>query len=103
MSQKIKNYVQGLWVAGAGNGTELFNSVSGELLGNASTQGLDFESILQYARKVGGPALRKLTFHERGRMLKALAMHLTEKKEIFYNLSYATGATRVDSWIDIEG
>jgi len=103
MSQQIKNYVQGSWVAGAGNGTELFNSVSGELLGNASTQGLDFESILQYARKVGGPALRKLTFHERGRMLKALAMHLTEKKEIFYNLSYATGATRVDSWIDIEG
>lgn len=103
MSQQIKNYVQGSWVAGSGKGTDLFNSVTGELIGTASTHGLDFESILNYARKVGGPALRKLTFHERGRMLKALAMHLTEKKEIFYNLSYATGATRVDSWIDIEG
>jgi oxepin-CoA hydrolase/3-oxo-5,6-dehydrosuberyl-CoA semialdehyde dehydrogenase len=59
--------------------------------------------MLDYARKVGGPALRKMTFHERGRMLKALAMHLMSKKEDFYKISWATGATRIDSWIDIEG
>jgi oxepin-CoA hydrolase / 3-oxo-5,6-dehydrosuberyl-CoA semialdehyde dehydrogenase len=59
--------------------------------------------VLKYAREVGNPALRKITFHERGRMLKALATYLMEKKEQFYNISYHTGATRADSWIDIEG
>jgi oxepin-CoA hydrolase/3-oxo-5,6-dehydrosuberyl-CoA semialdehyde dehydrogenase len=59
--------------------------------------------MMNYARKVGGPALRKLTFHERGRMLKALALYLMEKKEYFYTISSYTGATRVDSWVDIEG
>jgi oxepin-CoA hydrolase/3-oxo-5,6-dehydrosuberyl-CoA semialdehyde dehydrogenase len=59
--------------------------------------------MLDYGRKVGNPALRKMTFHERGRMLRALAMHLAEQKEKFYRLSYKTGATKTDSWIDIEG
>ena len=62
-----------------------------------------FAEMMNYARKVGGPALRKMTFQERGRMLKALALHLTEKKETFYKVSWATGATRGDSWVDIEG
>jgi oxepin-CoA hydrolase/3-oxo-5,6-dehydrosuberyl-CoA semialdehyde dehydrogenase len=69
----------------------------------ATTKGLDFASILQYGREVGNTALRKLTFHERGRMLKALAAHLMERKEKFYGVSYHTGATKADSWIDIEG
>ena len=69
----------------------------------ASTEGLDFASILDYGRKVGNPALRKMTFHERGRMLSALAVYLNERKEKFYQVSYKTGATKADSWIDIEG
>ena len=60
-------------------------------------------AVLQYGREKGNPALRKMTFQQRGRMLRALALHLLSKKEKFYELSYKTGATRVDSWIDIEG
>ena len=99
----LKSYVQGKWVKGEGTGTPLFNAVTGEKIAEATTKGLNFKGMLEYARTVGGPALRKMTFHDRGRMLKALALYLTEKKDVFYKLSSATGATKVDSWIDIEG
>ena len=102
-SMKIKNYVQGGWHEGEGDGKALYNAITGNELGRASTAGLDFGDILQYGRETGGPALRKMTFHERGRMLKGLALHLLDRKEMFYDLSYATGATKTDSWIDIEG
>ena len=72
-------------------------------MAEVSSAGLDYASVLEYGRKVGGPALRKMTFQERGRMLKALALHLNGLKKKFYELSWATGATKVDSWIDIEG
>lgn len=100
---KLQNYVLGMWTEGEGNGQRLYNAVTGEFIATASTQGLDFEKILDYGRKKGSTALRKMTFEERGRMLKALALHLTQKKEAFYTISYQTGATRADSWIDIEG
>ena len=101
--QQLKNYAEGKWVNGTKSGETLHNAVTGEALYTASSDGLDFGGMMQYARKVGGPALRKLTFHERGRMLKALAMHLMERKEYFYTVSAYTGATRIDSWVDIEG
>ena len=101
--QQLKNYAEGKWVNGTKSGETLHNAVTGEALYTASSDGLDFGGMMQYARKVGGPALRKLTFHERGRMLKALAMHLMERKEYFYTISAYTGATRIDSWVDIEG
>ncbi|HIA12203.1 MAG TPA: phenylacetic acid degradation bifunctional protein PaaZ [Flavobacteriales bacterium] len=100
---KLKNYTLGKWVEGSGDGTPLFNAVNGEQIATATSNGLDFKAMLEYARTVGGPPLRKMTFHDRGRMLKALALHLNEKKDIFYGLSAATGATKMDSWIDIEG
>jgi len=100
---KLGNYVLGNWIEGDGEGQPLFNAVNGELIASATTKGLDFESILDYGRKVGSPALRKMTFHERGRMLKALALHLFDNKEKFYPVSFKTGATRADSWVDIEG
>lgn len=100
---KLKNYAAGEWVEGTGTGTDLFNSITGEKIFEASSAGLDFGMMMDYARRTGGPALRRMTFHERGRMLKALALHLNEKKEAFYKVSWATGATRADSWIDIEG
>lgn len=99
----FNNYVTGSWISGDGPGQELFNAVSGETLGTASSKGLDFASILAYARNVGNPALRRMTFHERGNMLKALALHLQKHLDKFYRISYQTGATRADSWIDIEG
>ncbi len=101
--QKLQNYAAGQWVEGNGKSTTLYNSITGEAIYEADSSGLDFGIMMDYARKVGGPALRKMTFHERGRMLKALALHLMTKKDEFYNVSWATGATKVDSWIDIEG
>lgn len=100
---RLGNYVTGNWIEGVGEGQVLFNAISGEPIAVADTKGLDFKAILNYSREVGGPALRKMTFHERGRMLRALAMHLLAQKEKFYAISYQTGATRADSWIDIEG
>ena len=100
---KLKNYALGKWVEGEGDGQALYNSVTGDVVAEASSAGLDFGEMMDYARKVGGPALRKMTFHERGRMLKALALFLLKQKEKYYELSYATGATRMDSWVDIEG
>ena len=100
---KLKNYAVGQWVEGDGNGKPLFDAINGNLIAHASSDGIDFGAMLSYGRETGGPALRKMTFHERGRMIKALALHLHGIKEKFYPVSYKTGATRMDSWIDIEG
>ncbi|CAN5622425.1 phenylacetic acid degradation bifunctional protein PaaZ [soil metagenome] len=100
---KLMNYAMGSWVAGDGQGQTLYNAITGAGIATASSKGLNFGAMLDYSRSVGGPALRKMTFQERGRMLKALALHLMSKKEDFYKISWATGATRIDSWVDIEG
>lgn len=100
---KLENYVLGNWIAGDGDGKKLHNAVTGEEIATATTAGLDFDDILKYGRQHGNKALRKMTFHERGRMLKALALHLFGIKDKYYEISYATGATKADSWVDIEG
>ncbi|HRO76491.1 MAG TPA: aldehyde dehydrogenase family protein, partial [Crocinitomicaceae bacterium] len=99
----IKNYVLGNWVAGEGVETTVFDAITGEVIGETSSKGLDYAEILQYGRTQGGKVLRKMTFQERGNMLKNLALYLVKNKERYYELSYRTGATRIDSWIDIEG
>jgi len=101
--KQYQNYIQGNWVSGDGSETKLFNSINGDLIGEVSSKGIDYKSVLEYGRSVGGPALRKMTFQERGRMLKALAFYLLERKDRYYEVSSWTGATKVDSWIDIEG
>jgi oxepin-CoA hydrolase / 3-oxo-5,6-dehydrosuberyl-CoA semialdehyde dehydrogenase len=100
---KLENYIVGKWITGDGDGQQLYNAVTGEPISAASTKGLDFKSITDYARTVGNPALRKMTFHARGNMLKALALHLRNHLDKFYKISYQTGATKADSWVDIEG
>jgi len=100
---KLENYIQGNWVTGDGDGVPLINAVNGEEIATSTTEGFDFSDILDYGRKVGNPALRKMTFQERGMMLKKLGLHLMKHKAKFYEISYKTGATKVDSWIDIEG
>ncbi|MDG2058873.1 MAG: phenylacetic acid degradation bifunctional protein PaaZ [Flavobacteriales bacterium] len=97
------NYALGKWIKGDGEGTPLFNAITGNQLGTASSKGLDFSEMMDYSRKVGGSKLRKMTFQERGIMLKKLALHLHSIKNKFYALSGETGATKIDSWIDIEG
>ena len=103
MLLKLKNYIEDQWIEGNNDGQILMDSVKGEPIAIASSSGIDFEKMLQYGRKVGGNNLRKLTFHERGRMLKALALFLTERKSLYYPISYMTGATKTDSWVDIDG
>ena len=93
---KIKHYIGGNWIEGGGDGEVLHNAITGEPVAAHTVKGVDFGMAYEYARKVGNATLRKMTFQERGLMLKALAFHLMEKKEIFYESSKATGATRVD-------
>ncbi|MEZ5955864.1 MAG: phenylacetic acid degradation bifunctional protein PaaZ [Hyphomonadaceae bacterium] len=99
----LQNYAEGKWVAGAGGLAELRSAIDGEVVALTSSQGLDFAAMLKHARTVAADRLQAMTFHDRARMLKALADALTARKEELYELSYNTGATRADSWIDIDG
>src|SRR5882724_11702476 len=102
-TMQLQSFVAGKWWAGVGAGVALRDATTGEVIANATADGLDSRAMLEHAREVGGRNLRKLTFHERAALLKTLARFLTEHKDDFYTLSYATGATRGDSWIDIDG
>lgn len=101
--QRYQSYIQGKWFDGQGVETNLYNAITGEQFGETSSAGIDYEAVLDYGRTIGGAKLRKMTFQERGRMLKALAFHLLENKNKYYQVSTLSGATKVDSWIDIEG
>lgn len=103
MNKKLGNLVQDQWIEGDGDGKLLVSAVNGEPVARITSDGLDFGDLLHHARTVGGANLRKLTFHQRAEMLKALAVYLMEHKQAFYALSTSTGATRADSWVDIEG
>ena len=100
---QFQNYILGNWENGQGVETTIYHAITGKTLGSVSSEGIDFSEVLNYGRNVGGPILRKMTFQERGRMLKALALFLVERKERYYEVSAWTGATKIDSWIDIEG
>ena len=100
---EINSFAAGRWVAPDANARMIENAVTGAPLGRAGNDALDVQAMLDYARKTGGPALRALTFHDRARMLKALAAHLGKHKQALYDLSFATGATQADHMIDIDG
>ncbi|MDE2339021.1 MAG: phenylacetic acid degradation bifunctional protein PaaZ [Gammaproteobacteria bacterium] len=100
---QLQSYCAGRWASGSGQAALLRDASTGEVIASATSEGLDFAAMLEHARIVGGANLRRLTFHERAALLKALAKHLNEKKDELYRLSYATGATKSDSWIDIDG
>jgi oxepin-CoA hydrolase/3-oxo-5,6-dehydrosuberyl-CoA semialdehyde dehydrogenase len=103
MTNKLGNLVLDHWVEGDGDGKTLTSAVNGDPVASITSDGLDFADILAHARNVGGANLRKMTFHERAEMLKALAKYLMEHKKALYELSTATGATKSDSWVDIDG
>lgn len=100
---QLQSYVAGQWLASKEPGAELRSAVNGDIIAHSSSHGVDFASMVDYAKTVGGPKLREMTFHERAAMLKALAQNLGEHKKEFYALSTDTGATRSDSWVDIDG
>ena len=103
MANKLGNLVLDGWVDGSDDGKLLTSAVDGAAVARISSSGIDFGDVLSHARRVGGANLRRMTFHERGEMLKALAKYLMEHKKALYELSTQTGATRADSWIDIDG
>jgi len=101
--QKLNNYALGQWIPSTDKGEVLYNSITGEPLYITDSVDVDFAAALEYGRKTGGKVLRKMTFHERGRMLKDLAIYLQARKDKYYAISAYTGATKADSWVDIEG
>ncbi|MGO9682640.1 MAG: phenylacetic acid degradation bifunctional protein PaaZ [Beijerinckiaceae bacterium] len=103
MTPALQSYALGTWHMPAGGLAEIRSAIDGRVIATASSQGLDFAAVVQHARRVGGPALRRMTFHERADILKALAAYLSERKAPLYDLSFETGATKRDSMIDIDG
>ena len=103
MPTKLSDYTLGRWTPHEGDGQPQYDAVDGSVIATAGTEALDYGAILGYAREEGGPALRAMTMPARGRMLKALALYLDARKARYYELSTRTGATRADSWIDIDG
>lgn len=100
---QLLNYERDRWVAGDGALADIHSAVDGSLIARTGSGGLDFKAMLDHGRTVGGPALRRMTFHERARMLKGLGLAIMDAKEQLYDLNGHTGATRKDGWIDIEG
>ena len=100
---KLLNYARDGWVGGDGDLAPVYSAITGDVVAETGSKGLDFKVMLDHARSVGGPALREMTFHQRAWMLKDLANAVMARKEELYELSYQTGATRTDAWIDIEG
>jgi len=100
---QLLNYARDGWIAGDGQLADIASAIDGSLVARTGSGGLDFGAMLAYARDKGGPALRAMTFHQRAHMLKALANAIMARKEELYALNFATGATRKDGWIDIEG
>ena len=103
MTLMLKNYAADTWRAAEAGAVELRSAVTGAVVATTGSQGLNFKEMHSHAREVGGPALRAMTFHARARMIKALAQAVMDRKEELYELSWATGGTRADAWIDIEG
>jgi oxepin-CoA hydrolase/3-oxo-5,6-dehydrosuberyl-CoA semialdehyde dehydrogenase len=102
-TQTLLNYARDRWYEAPSGLADVQSAITGETIAVTGSGGLDFAGMMHHARTVGGPALRKLTFHERAHMLKALGLAVMARKEELYELNYETGATRTDGWIDIEG
>jgi oxepin-CoA hydrolase/3-oxo-5,6-dehydrosuberyl-CoA semialdehyde dehydrogenase len=100
---KLRSYVEGRWFEAADGFVPVASAIDGRTVGEVSSRGVDFGAVLRYAREVGGPALRAMTFHERAAAIKELALYLNERKERLYELSFDTGGTRKDNWVDIDG
>jgi len=100
---KLGSYAVGAWHQGTDEGAQIADAVYGQPVALVSSRGLDFGAMVEHAHKVGSPNLQRYTFHERAAMLRAVAQYLTERKEDFYQLSFKTGTTRRDAWVDIDG
>ena len=100
---KLESFARGQWVSPGHELAEMRSAVNGDVIATAAHGGLDMSGVLACARDVGGPNLRRLTFHQRAELLKKLAQYISERKDQLYQLSFQTGATRTDNFIDIDG
>ena len=105
MTEYLPSYVQGEWWTPSSptRSTEVRDASTGDVVAVVSSAGLDLAGALEYARSVGQKSLGALTFHQRAVLLKQFALALTERKDELYALSARTGATKADSWVDIDG
>lgn len=103
MTPILQNYAEDRWVAATEGLADIASAIDGRVVARLSSRGLDFAAMVRHAREAGGPALRRLTFHQRADLLKALALYLSERKEPLYALAADTGATKRDNLIDIDG
>lgn len=101
--QQLASYLSGTWQTGRGHARTIHHAISGEALWEVTSEGLDMAQARRFAIERGGKALEAMTFIERSAMLKAVARYLLEQKAALYTISAETGATRADSWVDIEG
>ncbi len=101
---KLKSYLGGIWQEGQGEGEELLNPATEEVLARASADGLDRSAALNYARSEGGPALRALTFKQRGEMIQKTAALLQKNRDELIGLAMSNGGnTRSDAKFDVDG
>jgi oxepin-CoA hydrolase / 3-oxo-5,6-dehydrosuberyl-CoA semialdehyde dehydrogenase len=98
----LRSYVEGRWSA-PDTGEPVRDAVTGDVIAEVSSAGVDFGAALDYGRSVGGPALRELTFHDRAALAKSVGQLLREHRDELCQLSLRTGATRYDSKFDIDG
>ena len=101
--QPIKSFAAGQWIAPDSSARPIADAVTGDVFAQAGNAGLDAQAMLDHARTKGGPNLRAMGFHDRAKMIKALATHLGQHKDALYDLSFRTGATQKDHLIDIDG
>ena len=99
--QQIESFAHGQWISPDDSARAVYSAITGAQIGRAGNNALTVQSMLEYAKSKGGPALRAMTFHDRARLLKALAVYLGERKQELYDISFATGATQSDHMIDI--
>lgn len=100
----LRSYLQDTWQAGHAPLTPLFDPTSGLQIAEVSSTGLDLHAALQHARRVGGPALRALTFAQRGEILLKLSQVIHAQRDPLIDIARANmGATRGDAKFDIDG
>ena len=99
----VASYAKGDWIGPGDGARRIADAVTGADLARAGNDGLDYGGMLDFARERGGKALRAMTFHDRAKMLKALALHLNANKQSLYDISFSTGGTQTDHMIDVDG
>ena len=101
--RQVHSFSAGQWIAPGAGARPIESAITGEVIAEAGNDALDLHAMRNFARKVGAPALQEMTFHDRARMLKAIALHLRTHRQRLYDLSFDTGATQTDHLFDIDG